>query len=345
MKEFTYVNKNQKTNKWIYIPEGKRYSQEAINEYNKEANVVLYSGDFPENAHKALDQSITCNITGIVVRLGINIDENYLNNFPALRFVGSPTTGITHFSSSALDPKNKRTIYTLRNCKDKIKTITSTGEHTLALILCLIRNVHKYHLSIVNQGIWNRELYIGNQLSSLRLGIIGLGRIGNQLADACKALSMSIMFYDIKSSIAGNQVEGVISADLTTLLGSCDVISINASYQHGDKKIINQDNKHLIKDGAFIINTARGELVDEKVIAEMIENQKIKGYATDVIQNEDLWQKDISNHPLVKLAKQGYNVLLTPHIAGCTIDAMKATELVLAKYIIEQIKLQNEQQA
>ena len=70
----------------------------------------------------------------------------------------------------------------------------------------------------------------------------------------------------------------------------------------------------------------------------MIKSKTIKGFATDVINQEDQWQDNISENPLVKLAAEGYNILITPHIAGCTIDAMQKTELVLAKYITKQIR-------
>ena len=337
MNEFIYLRSNKRTNRWIYIPEGRRYSTEAIDEYLQTANVVLYEGECPVDAHKHLSRGIINNIRGIIVRLGINITTSYLKYFRGLEFIGSPTTGITHFQASILE-KGKYQIFTLRDCKENIRGITSTGEHTLALMLCLIRNVHRYHSSVINSGIWNRELYIGNQLSDQRLGIIGFGRIGKQLANACRALSMQVLFYDIDNSIRGNQSEGVIRTDLNDLLGSCDIISINASYEHGDMPIINTKNKDLIRKGSYIINTARGELIDENVIAEMIKSKTIKGFATDVINQEDQWQDNISENPLVKLAAEGYNILITPHIAGCTIDAMQKTELVLAKYITKQIR-------
>ena len=95
-----------------------------------------------------------------------------------------------------------------------------------------------------------RTIY-GKSIIGSRLGIIGFGRIGKQLAKACRALSMQVLFYDIDNSMRANQSEGVIRTDLNDLLGSCDIISINASYEHGDMPIINTKNKDLIRKGVI----------------------------------------------------------------------------------------------
>ena len=95
-----------------------------------------------------------------------------------------------------------------------------------------------------------------------------------------------------------------------------------------------KDSLGLIKTGALLVNTARGELVNMSTLIELIRSKKIKGVAVDVIEAEESWKDSFEHHPLAKLAIEGYNVILTPHIAGCTIDSMQKTELILSELVM-----------
>jgi len=300
--------------------------------------VAIYSGHNSQEAHLGLEQKVREDIAGIIIRLSIHITKEFINNFPGISFIGSPTTGVTHFQEEIVEGYKGINIYTLRNSMRKIKNITATSEHTLALMLALTRNLTRYTESVVEKNKWERELYVGNQLSTKTIGIIGFGRIGKQVAKVCAAMSMNILVSDIKRDIDFTEYAYVVNSSLDTLLTESDIISIHASYNHGDPPILNKDNLSKIKRGTLLINTARGELIDENALQASIKSGVLKGVALDVLEKESEWKESGITHPLARLARNGYNVLITPHIAGCTLESMQATELVLSKQIIATLK-------
>ena len=228
-------------------------------------------------------------------------------------------------------------IFTLKEYINKIGNITATGEHTTGLILGLARRTVLYNRSIIEKNEWNRELYMGSQLSNKTVGIIGLGRIGKQVAKTCHSMSMNVLAYDIKKQ--NDKLEDmkeypyVKYTSINKLLSNSDIISINASYNYGDPPILGEKEFGLIKQGALLVNSARGELLSMEPLLKSLIKKKIGGVAVDVVSNEDSWKTEMINHPLAELAREGYNIILTPHIGGCTLESMQSTETILANEV------------
>ena len=197
------------------------------------------------------------------------------------------------------------------------------------LILGLARRTY-YNRSIIEKNEWNRELYMGSQLSNKTVGIIGLGRIGKQVAKTCHSMSLYVLAYDIKKQ--NDKLEDmkeypyVKYTSINKLLSNSDIISINASYNYGDPPILGEKEFGLIKQGALLVNSARGELLSMEPLLKSLIKKKIGGVAVNVVSNEDSWKTEMINHPLAELAREGYNIILTPHIGGCTLESMQSTK-------------------
>lgn len=272
-----------------------------------------------------------------MVRLAHFIDEKVLDTFPNLKALVSPTTGTTHIDMQACERKGIR-VFTLRNCMPKLEMITSTAEHALCLMLSLVRRMPQAHSSTVERGEWNRDNFCSRQLSSLRLGIVGIGRIGKWMARYAKVMGMEIAAYDPYIASEAFQSEGVSSLALEELCRRSDVLTIHADLRSDNISLIDSDLLDLLPKDAYLINTSRGELMDEEAVAKRVRNSKLAGVAVDVLRGEHE-SGCLINSPLVKAARDGFNVLVTPHIGGCTTDAMQQTEEILAELVAEELSL------
>ena len=282
-----------------------------------------------------IDQFDPHEVGCLVVRLAHYVDGDFLGPFPNLLALASPTTGVTHLDMQACDKKGVR-VFTLRDCMPKLEKITSTAEHALCLMLSLVRRLPQAHSSTVERGEWNRDEFCSRQLSSLRLGIVGLGRIGRWMARYAKAIGMVVAAHDPYVAPEAFESEGVSSLALEELCRRSDVLTIHADLRSDNVSLIDSDLLDLLPKDAYLINTSRGELMDEEAVAERVRDAKLAGVAVDVLraEHESLC---LAASPLMSAARDGFNVLVTPHIGGCTTDAMRQTEDLLAEVVAEAL--------
>jgi D-3-phosphoglycerate dehydrogenase / 2-oxoglutarate reductase len=262
----------------------------------------------------------------LIVRLAQKVDSEVLNKFPHLKKVVTATTGIDHIDTDELRTRNIELVC-LRNQNEFLKTIPSTAEHTWGLLMALIRNIPAAN-EHVRKGNWNRDLFKGYQLKNKTIGILGMGRTGSKVAYYASAFDMNVIFFDphVIKSQWGTKVN-----ELKQILSKSDIISVHVHLSEDTKQLLNAENLCYIKPKAFIINTSRGKLVDEDVLASLLRNNIISGIASDVLCNEF---DDIRCNSLWKLQNEGYNVILTPHIGGATWDAMWSCEEYIVKKLI-----------
>tara|TARA_R100000900_G_scaffold37538_2_gene31051 strand:- start:118053 stop:119006 length:954 start_codon:yes stop_codon:yes gene_type:complete len=307
----------------IIEPDG--YSSRAIFEYEKMGPV--FQGE--------IENSLKSEISLLVVRLAHIIDKDFLVQFPSLIAIATPTTGLTHIDTSYCVKRNIK-VFSLRDCKENITRITSTSELTFGLIINLLRMITPAHNNVCAKSDWNRYQYQSRQLSTLTLGLIGFGRIGRHVASYANAFGMHVMafdpFIDQEVFIEAN----VKSVDLNTLLKKSDIVSMHASWNSNSECIIGKTELSLMKHSALLINTARGALIDESEAVSALKKGKLTGIAVDVLEDEHS-AKSLSESDIVLAAKEGLNVIVTPHIGGCTVDAMHITEEVLAKFVVSQL--------
>ena len=197
------------------------------------------------------------------------------------------------------------------------------------MLLSCFRNLVK-GTKIVQSGNWRNEedKIRGNELYKKKIGIIGFGRIGENIFRYAKSFGMKIKAYD---PFKLNKLKKLkISSNLNDLLKNSDVVTVSV---HLNKKTKNMCNKFFfnkMKKNSIFINTSRGEIVDEISLIKALKSKKIKSAAVDVIQGEQ--KKDITKNRLFKYSKQNENLIITPHMAGLTYESEKmAADITLSK--------------
>jgi len=203
----------------------------------------------------------------------------------------------------------------------------TVADSTFALIFALARNIVLGDRGVRN-GDWPR--LIGMDVSNKTLGVIGLGRIGKNVVIRSSGFNMDVYAYDPFPDEAFCEQYGVHRVDLDTLFKTCDIVTIHAPLMESTRHIVNERTLSLMKPEAVLINTARGELVDEKALYEALKRKKIAGAALDVFSKEP----PVRDHPLFELE----NVILTPHIAGYSRDALLASGTMVAESIVAAIR-------
>jgi D-3-phosphoglycerate dehydrogenase len=245
------------------------------------------------------------------------VTKEIIDSMPNLKIIGSSTTGTNHIDMAYAQKKSIKVI-TLNDCRDKIGQISATAEHTFALMLVLVRNVVKAHNDVVTT-VQHREVYKGIELQGKTLGIIGMGRIGKMMVKYAYAFGMNILPFDKDSELT-----------LEAVIARSDIVSIHLPLNEDTKGMINSAHFNSMKPGAFLINTARGEIITKGSLHSALYDGKIAGAAIDVMHGE--WDQD-----LVDYAKEHDNLIITPHIAGATTESMEKAEFFLAETIKEYV--------
>lgn len=299
-------------------------------DFNSEQNLVLEKygrvlrGPF---TRKELLLAIS-QIDVLIIRLAHKIDKELLDQASNLSYILTPTTGLNHIDIVEAEKRDIRVI-SLKGNIDFLQKIPSTAEHSLALMLSLIRKIPAAMEHVLNDN-WDRDQFKSHNINSLTLGILGYGRVGKQMIKYAEALNMPWFFYDTDQNLKddSNSIK-----NLNDFLKQIDVLSIHIPLEKENINFLNSKNLKHLKKGSYIINTARAEVIEERALVELLENGYLGGLATDVLnfeQDQDKRKKS----PLLKLAKKLDNVIITPHIAGATYESMWLTEeFIIKKWI------------
>lgn len=190
----------------------------------------------------------------------------------------------------------------------------AVAELTLTLILGILRGVGEAH-RLLKEGIWAKYNFVGKELQNKVVGIIGFGRIGQRVADLLQPFNVKILAYDIIPIPEKYRKRGVIQVkNLIDIAEKADIITIHAALTEKTRHMINEEFLKRCRDGVYIINTARGEIIDEAALKKYIKLNKIGGIALDVFKDEPN-----VNGELISIT----NGLFTPHIGAQTIEARK----------------------
>ena len=222
--------------------------------------------------------------------------------------INTCSTGMNHIDVEYVESKNIR-VYNLKTDFELLNKLPSTSELALTLMLSLLRKLIPSVNSVKNYQ-WDYEPFVGRMASELTVGIIGYGRLGKMMASFCKPLCKEVLIYDpyVMNSEYRN-------ASLEELLANSDVISLHVHVKEDTKYMINKDLLAKTKKSPYIINTSRGEIVNELDIVEALKNNTISGYGADVIEDEF---GSIEQSPIIRAMLQGYNIIVTPHTGGMT---------------------------
>jgi len=291
--------KLKKYGKVIYRPSVKRSELKKILKKNKKINRIF------------------CNPN----RQGYILDRDVLQN-SSIKMINTASTGLNHIN---LDDCKKLGIKIVSLTKDRklINKLPSTSELAVGLMINLQRNIFRSFQS-VKENKWNYSPFIGQELASLTLGIIGLGRLGNFMANYGKAFGMRVLYYD-----PNKKTQKYTKTNLKKLVQVSDVISIHVHVNNQTKYMLNKKILKFAKKKPIIINTSRGEIVNENDIIWGLKNKLLSGYGTDVVESEF---SSIKKSPIIKNVNK-LNIIVTPHIGGMTYQGqLRAWNFAVEKF-------------
>jgi D-3-phosphoglycerate dehydrogenase len=254
---------------------------------------------------------------GLVVRSATKVTPALLKIAPKLRVVGRAGVGVDNVDMDAATHHGVLVMNTPGG------NSVSVAEHTFALMLAMARSVPQANASI-HAGKWEKSAFSGTEMRGKTLGLVGLGRIGTEVARRARAFEMKVLAYDPYVTPAAAREVDVDLVTLEELLQKSDVVSLHTALSPSTEKIINAAAIAQMKKGAILVNCARGELIDEAALAEALRAGKIAGAALDTFAKEPPKES-----PLIGLP----NLIATPHIAGSTREAQEEVGTAVAQQI------------
>jgi len=243
----------------------------------------------------------------LIVRSATKVTPELLDKAHRLRVVGRAGVGVDNID---LDEATRRGVLVMSTPGGNA---VSVAEHTFALLLALARQVPRLDKAM-HEGKWEKSSAAGTEVRGKTLGLIGLGRIGSEVAVRAEAFDMKVLGYDPYISEAAAQELQVELVPLERLLGESDFVSLHTAVSPATQNLINATTLAQMKKGARLLNAARGELIDEAALAEALKSGHLAGAALDVFVEEPT-----KNSSLVGLP----NVIATPHVAGSTAEAQE----------------------
>lgn len=296
---------------------------------------LLEPEDFPGSAVLRLrrlgpviegETAQTGDVEAVFTRLASRLGPEFHGRYPRLRWVVSPTTGLNHIDLAHFEAHGVE-ILSLRGRTDFLDTIRATAEHTLGLALALLRRLPSA-VEAVRHGRWDRYPHKGRELSGKDVLVFGYGRIGRQVAELYRAFGCTVHAHDI---VPGRVPDG-LAGPLDDLLARADILSLHVPLRAETEGMIGAELLHRLKPGALLINTSRGELIDQEALLAALESKRLAGAALDVLTGEPA---PLSEPLLRRIAALGDRLVITPHIGGFTFESLEAVESHLVDIFIE----------
>lgn len=261
------------------------------------------------NKHEVRNLLLTKNIDTIICNPNqqtYKIDKELLEG-TQVSLINTCSTGMNHIDVNYCNNANV-IIYSLTKDYELINNLPSTSELAFGLMLSLLRKIPESKHHTLNYQ-WDYTQFIGRQVKDLKIGIIGYGRLGKMMEGYCRAFNAQTFIYD--------PYVGVPQTSLEQMFQECDVISLHVHVTNETKYMISSKLLGLSKKGLYLINTSRGEIVNEEDIVQALGNKNLLGYGADVIEDEF---DDLTKSPIIKAMNEGKNIIVTPHIGGMTIE-------------------------
>jgi D-3-phosphoglycerate dehydrogenase len=270
-------------------------------------------GDALKEAVRAAD--------GLIVRSGTQVTAELLEDPGNLRAVVRAGVGVDNIDVAAATRKGIVVMNTPGG------NTLSTAEHTITLLTSVARHVPAADASL-HAGKWERTKFVGSQLAGKTLGVIGLGRIGREVARRAAGLDMKVLGFDPFLASAGAAQLGLETvSDLDALLPRCDFITVHTPLTDETRDLIDARRLGLLPKGARVINCARGGIINEEALAEALRSSHLAGAALDVFVQEP----PPADHPLLKFP----NVVVTPHLGASTVEAQLSVAREAAQLLID----------
>lgn len=277
---------------------------------------ALTQNEFIEALKKREYDAVLCTLNN-------TIDESVMDSAPSVKIFANYAVGIDNID--------------LKAAKERSVTITNTpgvlseavAEHTITLMFGIVKRIPEAFRFVKDGKFvgWAPMLFLTTQLKGATLGLIGLGRIGSRVAEMAACMGMRVVYFDINRNTESEERLGISYVEtIESLLKKSDVVSLHVPLLDSTHHLINKERLALMKKTAFLVNTARGPIVDEKALTSALQNNDIAGAALDVFENEPELTLGLAELP---------NVILTPHMASSTKETRSAMSEMAAQSIID----------
>src|SRR5437899_7316004 len=258
----------------------------------------------------------------LIVRSAVKVTAELLEDARKLRVIRRAGVGVDNID---LDAATRKGIAVMNTPG---ANAIAVAEHTLALMLAMARHIGRAN-ELMHAGKWEKKSLQGTELRGKTVGIVGLGRVGMEVARRARVFGMEVVAHDPFVSTAVAKEQGIRMAKLEEVYAAADYLSLHVGLTPQTAGMINAESIKKMKQGVRLVNCARGELIDEADLAQGLKQGRVAGAALDVFTEEPP-----KNSPLTAIE----NVILTPHIAGSTFEAQEAVGYQIAHQVKEYLK-------
>jgi D-3-phosphoglycerate dehydrogenase len=257
----------------------------------------------------------------LVVRSATKVTADALAAATRMKVIGRAGTGVDNIDVPAA---TRRGILVMNTPGGNT---VSAAEHTISLMLALARNIPQAHMSMT-RGEWERKKFVGTEVFEKTAGVIGLGKIGREVALRCQGLGMKVLGYDPVLSTEATQKLGIEPVSLDEIFRRSDFISVHTPLSPETRGLLNAKTLALCKKGVRIVNCARGGIVDEAALLDALESGHVGGAALDVYEKEPPAGNALIGHP---------RVVVTPHLGASTEEAQEKVAIQIAHQLADAL--------
>ena len=268
----------------------------------------------PEELKKIID-----NYDGLIIRSATKVRKDLIDSLSNLKIIGRAGAGVDNVDVEAAKNKNIIVMNTPGG------NTNATAEHTIGLIFALLRKITVANAT-THKGLWEKKKLKGNEIKGKKIGIVGFGNVGKRVAEISNVLGMHVSIFSSYFKTIKDSYPEYNSCSIDEIIKDSDIISFHCKPNKDGNSIMNKNHLSLMKKNCIIINTARGNLVDEDDLKNALEKKEIKGAALDVFKNEPLEESGFYNLD---------NIILTPHIAASTDEAQIVVAEMVANQFVE----------
>lgn len=260
--------------------------------------------------------------------LDLQVDYDLIQELPYVRLIITNTTSTPQIDLATIAERGIA-VASLAGDRPFLERITPVAELTVGFLVACSRQIYSAH-SDVMRGNWNRfDWGSPRMLSRMSIGLVGFGRLGSMVGRYCAAMGMIVRYFD--PYVPGGE------SDIFELARKSDFLSVHASLTDETRGLISSDVIASMPTGSSLINTARGEIVDEEALLNALRSGHLRSAALDVLNREPMPGCELSESPLLEFARETERLLITPHIGGSTTDAWLETQRRVLEIAHEEI--------
>ncbi|MBN8237126.1 hydroxyacid dehydrogenase [Halobacillus kuroshimensis] len=296
---------------------------EGVEILENQGHKVTYDKEWYKNRRELLEHLRDAD--ALIVRNQTKVDEELLSHAPNLKVIGRLGVGLDNIERNEAENRGISVI------SAKNANAVSVAEYVIQAVLSAGRPLHEAHKS-VTEGKWERKVHTGFEISGKTLGFIGLGEISHRTAKRAKAFGMNVIGYDPFRTEYDYMIDetGVVKKEWEDVLRTSDFLSIHVPLNAATKNLVDREALQMMKPSAWVINTARGGIVDETALADTLHEGRLAGAFLDVLENEPAQPENLILH--------APGVRLTPHIAGLTEESQKRISVMIAAEVNKELQ-------